>query len=150
MKLNLIADHRGALRDSKRLGRGIGSGKGKTCGRGYKGQKSRTGVSLKGFEGGQMPLIRRLPKRGFVPYQRKRYAELTFSRLMTAFEKGVLAVSDEITAVLLKEKGLVKHVRDGVRLIGSASLKEKISVRLAGVSTSAKKAIEEAGGKVLD
>jgi large subunit ribosomal protein L15 len=137
MKLNELADNKGARYVSKRVGRGIGSGKGKTAGSGQKGQKSRSGVSLAGFEGGQMPLYRRLPKRGFTNIFAKEFAEVNIGRLQAA-----------IDAAALKAAGVVRRVKDGVRLLGNGEITAKIEIEVAGASKSAVTAVEKAGGKV--
>lgn len=148
MELNTIRDVL-AWTTSKRVGRGIGSGKGKTCGRGYKGQKSRTGVALKGFEGGQSPLHRRLPKRGFVPPRSVRLGELTVQRLATLCEAGFFTAGQSVTLDVLREKGVVGRSLEGVRVIGLGTLPFSLTVDVAGVSVGARAAIEKAGGKVL-
>ena len=148
MKLNDLRDNPGARKKRMSVGRGIGSGKGKTCGRGVKGQKARTGVSIRGFEGGQMPLHRRLPKRGFKALFPKDYAELNLSRLQQAIEAGRLDVAQPVTEAILRENGLVSKTRDGVRLLGQGEIKVKINLTVAGASASAIAAIEKAGGTV--
>lgn len=145
MQLNTITDNRGSSKKRKRVGRGIGSSKGKTCGRGHKGQKSRTGVSVKGFEGGQMPIHMRMPKRGFKPINPRRYQELSLERLAFLIDKGKLSKDEVITADLLKTKGCIKHCRDGVRLIGRATL-PALRIGLTSFSSPARKCIEDAGG----
>lgn len=148
MKLNDLRDNPGARKKRMSVGRGIGSGKGKTCGRGVKGQKARTGVSIRGFEGGQMPLHRRLPKRGFVTMFPKDYAELNLGRLQQAIEAGRLDAKKPITEDMLMEAGVCARARDGVRLLGKGELKVKVDLTVAGASASAVKAVEKAGGKV--
>ncbi|MDP6352095.1 MAG: 50S ribosomal protein L15 [Alphaproteobacteria bacterium] len=148
MKLNELKDNPGARRDRKRIGRGIGSGKGKTAGRGHKGQKSRSGVAIKGFEGGQMPLYRRLPKRGFKNKFAKSFAAVNVGRLQTAIDAGKIDTGATITAEALRAAGVVRRVRDGVRLLGNGVLTAKVSVAVAGASKSAVAAVEKAGGKV--
>ena len=125
MKLNELADNPGASRARTRRGRGIGSGKGGTAGRGHKGQKSRSGVSLKGFEGGQMPLYRRLPKHGFKNIFRKRYAAVNVGRLQQAVDAGRLDPAAPVTPAALEAAGVVTRVRDGVRLLGAASFRRR-------------------------
>jgi len=149
MKLNEISDNPGAKRTRVRVGRGIGSGKGKTGGRGVKGQKSRSGVAIKGFEGGQMPIHRRLPKRGFTNIFRKRYVAVNVGRLQQAIDAGKLDAKTTITAEVLKAAGVVTHVRDGVRLLGKGELKTKLSLEVAGASKGALAAVEKAGGSVV-
>ncbi len=148
MKLNEIADRPGARQARKRVGRGIGSGLGKTAGRGHKGQKSRTGVAVGGFEGGQMPLYRRLPKRGFTNISRKSYAEVNLGRVQTAIDAGKLDAKETVTADALVAAGVVRRVKDGVRLLGTGELKAKVSFKVAGASKAAIEAVEKAGGKV--
>jgi large subunit ribosomal protein L15 len=148
MRLNEVRDRPGATRDKKRLGRGIGSGKGKTSGRGVKGQKARSGVAIKGFEGGQMPLHRRLPKRGFNNIFAKKYNELHLGRVQAAIDAGVLDAKQPVTVAALKGAGLVRRERDGVRLLGQGELKAKLTFEVAGASASAIKAVEAAGGTV--
>ncbi len=148
MKLNEIRDDAGARRGRTRVGRGIGCGKGKTCGRGMKGQKSRSGVALKGFEGGQMPLNRRLPKRGFNNIWAKRYAVVNLGRLQQAVDAGKLDAAAPVTAETLKAAGVVTHIRDGVRLLGKGTLEAKLAISVAGASAAAVAAVEKAGGSV--
>jgi large subunit ribosomal protein L15 len=148
MKLNDLRDNPGARKKPITVGRGIGSGKGKTCGRGGKGQKARTGVSIRGFEGGQMPLHRRLPKRGFVNIFAKEYVEITLERLQKAIESGKVDARQAITSESLMKAGVVAKARDGVRLIGKGEVKGKLQISVAGASKSAIAAIEKAGGSV--
>ncbi len=148
MKLNDLRDNPGARKKKMSVGRGIGSGKGKTSGRGVKGQKARTGVSIRGFEGGQMPIHRRLPKRGFVMLFGSDYAELNVGRLQEAIEAGRIDAKKAITEDMLFETGLVKKARDGVRLLGKGALKAKVDITVAGASAGAKAAVEKAGGKL--
>lgn len=148
MKLNDLRDNPGARKKRMTVGRGIGSGKGKTCGRGVKGQKARTGVSIRGFEGGQMPIHRRLPKRGFNMLFAREYAELNVGRLQEAIDAGRIDAKKPITEDMLLETGIVGKSRDGVRLLGKGSLKAKIDITVAGASTGAVAAVEKAGGKV--
>jgi large subunit ribosomal protein L15 len=148
MKLNEIADNAGARKARMRVGRGIGSGKGKTAGRGVKGQKSRTGVAIKGFEGGQMPLYRRIPKRGFLPPHQKAWAEVNLGTLQKAIDEKKLDASKTIDAAAMQAAGLFKKSLDGVRLLGKGEIKTKIEVKVAGASASAIAAVEKAGGKV--
>jgi len=149
MKLNEIRDNKGARKSLMRVARGVGSGKGRTAGRGIKGQKSRTGVSINAFEGGQMPVYRRLPKRGFKNIFRKSYAVINVGDLQKAIEAKVLSASKEINAVALMEAGIIKKVQDGVRLLGNGELKTKITVRVVGATETAKSAVEKAGGEVI-
>jgi large subunit ribosomal protein L15 len=148
MRLNAITDRPGATKAKKRLGRGMGSGLGKTSGRGHKGQKSRSGVALKGFEGGQMPLDRRLPKRGFKNIFSNEFNEINLGRIQQAVESGRLDGSKTITVTALKEAGLIRREKDGVRLLGMGELKAKLSFEVTGASQSAIKAIEAKGGTV--
>jgi len=148
MKLNEIADNAGARTRRMRVGRGIGSGKGKTAGRGVKGQKSRTGVAIKGFEGGQMPLHRRLPKRGFLPPHQKTWQIVNLGSLQKAIDDKKLDAGQTIDAAAMQAAGLFKNASDGVRLLGKGEIKTKIDVKVAGASASAIAAVEKAGGKV--
>jgi large subunit ribosomal protein L15 len=148
MKLNELSDNQGATKARKRVGRGIGSGTGKTGGRGVKGQKSRSGVAIKGFEGGQMPIHRRLPKRGFNNIFSKNFAEVNLGRLQTAIDAGKLDANKTIDAAALKEAGVVRRVKDGVRILGGGELKAKVSLDVAGASASAIAAVEKAGGSI--
>jgi large subunit ribosomal protein L15 len=148
MKLNEIADNDGASKARMRIGRGIGSGKGKTGGRGVKGQKARTGVRVKGFEGGQMPLHRRLPKRGFTPPHSKDYNEVNLSRIQAAFDAGKLTRDAPITIGVLIAAGLCTKHRDGVKILGMGELGAALAFEVAAASKSAIAAIEKAGGSV--
>jgi large subunit ribosomal protein L15 len=148
MKLNELAPAEGAKKNEMRVGRGIGSGKGKTCGRGQKGQKAREGVALGGFEGGQMPLYRRLPKSGFTNPFRKHHAEVTLGRLQAAVDAERLDPKNPIDEAALLAAGVVRRVRAGVRLIGGGELKAKLNLTLTGASGPAKAAVEAAGGSV--
>jgi large subunit ribosomal protein L15 len=148
MRLNAISDRPGATKAKKRLGRGIGSGLGKTAGKGTKGQKARAGVAIKGFEGGQMPLHRRLPKRGFNNIFAKKLNELNLGRIQQAVDAGVLDAKKPITVAALKEAGLIRREKDGVRLLGNGELKAKLAFEVTGASQSAIKAVEAKGGTV--
>lgn len=148
MRLNEIKDRDGARKARVRIGRGIGSGVGKTGGRGGKGQTARSGVAIGGFEGGQMPLFRRLPKRGFKPINRKRFNELTLARLQEAIDDGRLPVSGTIDAAALVEAGVVRRVLDGVRVVATGELKSKVALKVNHVSAGARAAIEQAGGSI--
>jgi large subunit ribosomal protein L15 len=148
MKLNEITDNEGARKRRMRVGRGIGSGKGKTSGRGVKGQKSRTGVAIKGFEGGQMPLHRRLPKRGFRPPHQKEWQVVNLGALQKAIDDKKLDAGQPIDAAAMQAAGLFKKAGDGVRLLGKGEIKSRIEVKVAGASASAIAAVEKAGGKV--
>src|SRR4030095_5396009 len=148
MKLNDIADKAGSRKARMRVGRGIGSGKGKTAGRGGKGQTARSGVRIKGFEGGQMPLHRRLPKRGFNNIFAKKLNELNLGRIQQAVDAGLLDGKKPITVAALKEAGLIRREKDGVRLLGNGELKAKLAFEVTGASQSAIKAVEAKGGTV--
>ena len=148
MRLNELSDNPGATKKRKRVGRGIGSGSGKTAGRGHKGQKSRSGVALKGFEGGQMPIHRRLPKRGFTNIFRKDHAEVGLGRVQEAIDAGKLDAKQTIDAAALKEAGLVRRVKDGVRLLNNGELTAAVTFEVAGASRPAVAAVEKAGGTV--
>lgn len=150
MKLNEIRDNEGARHKFKRIGRGIGSGKGKTSGRGVKGQKARSGVTLNGFEGGQLPIYRRLPKRGFVNIFRVEYAPLNIGTLNDAIEAGRLSADGPIDEAALKASGIVKRSGKfaGVRLLGKGAITRKVSITVSGASPAAIAAVEAAGGAV--
>jgi large subunit ribosomal protein L15 len=148
MKLNEIRDNAGSRKNRMRVGRGIGSGKGKTAGRGVKGQTSRTGVAIKGFEGGQMPLHRRLPKRGFVNIFAKDYSVANLGKIQQAIESGKLDAGQPITGENLVAAGVAQNSRDGVRLLGKGALTTKASFVVAGASASAIAAVEALGGTV--
>jgi large subunit ribosomal protein L15 len=148
MKLNELADKEGAKRNRFRIGRGIGSGKGKTGGRGGKGQTARSGVRIKGFEGGQMPLHRRLPKRGFNNVFALKLNEVNLARVQVAIDKGVLDTNAVVDAAALVKAGVLRRVRDGVRLLGGGEIKTKVNFSVYGASKSAVAAIEKAGGSV--
>lgn len=148
MKLNDLRDNQGARKKPITVGRGIGSGKGKTSGRGVKGQKARTGVSIRGFEGGQMPLHRRLPKRGFKTLFPKDYAELNIGRLQEAIDAGRIDAKKLITEDMLLKAGVVAKSKDGVRLLGKGAIKAKVDLTVAGATAGAIAAVEKAGGKV--
>ncbi len=149
MKLNQLSDNRGARKRRMRIGRGIGSGKGKTAGRGGKGQTARTGVALNGYEGGQMPLHRRLPKRGFNNIFRPRYVEVNLGRLQAAIDAGRLDPGAPVNAAALIAAGIIRRERDGVRLLGKGELRAKLTVEVAGASQSAAAAVERAGGTIV-
>jgi large subunit ribosomal protein L15 len=148
MKLSELADRPGARKRPRRVGRGIGSGKGKTAGRGVKGQKARSGVAVKGFEGGQMPLHRRLPKRGFKNVFAKRFNEVNLGRVQQAIEAGKLDPAVIVDAEALVKAGILRRAKDGVRLLGEGELKVAVTVAVAGASKSATAAVEKAGGSV--
>jgi large subunit ribosomal protein L15 len=148
MKLNEIRDKAGARKAGRRVGRGIGSGKGKTAGRGVKGQKARSGVAIKGFEGGQMPLHRRLPKRGFKNIFRKAFNEINLGRVQQALDAGKLDAGATVDVAALVASGLLRRPKDGVRLLGAGELTAKVAFTVAGASKSAVAAVEKAGGSV--
>ena len=148
MKLNEIRDNPGARRPRKRVGRGIGSGKGKTSGRGQKGQKSRSGVSLLGFEGGQMPLYRRLPKRGFHNIFRKNYRVLNLGRLQAAIDAGKIDPKQPIDEETLVAAGLIKTRRDGIRILAKGEITASVTLQVSGASKAAVEAVEKAGGSI--
>ena len=148
MNLNELNDNEGAVTARMRVGRGVGSGKGKTCGRGVKGQKSRSGVSINGFEGGQMPIHMRIPKRGFNKHNAKEYAWVNLSILETAIKAGKLDVAQEITEATLVAAGVVRRAKDGIRLLGKGELTAKVNLVLTGASKSAIAAVEKIGGTV--
>jgi large subunit ribosomal protein L15 len=148
MKLNQIADKVGARKKRMRIGRGIGSGKGKTGGRGGKGQTARSGVRIKGFEGGQMPLHRRLPKRGFNNIFALKLNEVNLGRVQAAIEAGKLSTDREVDATALVAAGVLRRAKDGVRLLGSGEIKTQVNFVVYGASKSAVAAVEKAGGSV--
>ena len=146
MKLNEIRDNLGARRAKMRICRGIGSGKGKTGGRGGKGQTARTGVAINGFEGGQMPLFRRLPKRGFCNIFAKKFAEINLCHLQKAIDAGTLDPKQTIDGKALVAAGLVRREWDGIRLLGKGEIKAKVSLEVMGASKAAIASVEKAGG----
>lgn len=148
MKLNEISDKDGATHSRKRLGRGIGSGSGKTAGRGVKGQKARSGVAVNGFEGGQMPLYRRLPKRGFTNIFRKDFNTVSLGRIQKAIDAGKLDAALPIDAAALVAAGVIRRARDGVRVLADGELKAKLNLDVAGASKPAVEKVEAAGGSV--
>ena len=148
MKLNELKPAKGSVKERTRVGRGIGSGKGKTSGAGQKGQKARSGVAINGFEGGQMPIYRRLPKMGFNNPNRKRYAEITPGRIQAALDSKKLDGKGDITEETLVKSGVIGSAYDGVRLIGGGEIKSKVSLKIAGASKGAQEAVEKAGGSV--
>ena len=150
MKLNDISDNPGATKKRKRVGRGIGSGTGKTSGSGHKGQKARSGVSINGFEGGQMPIHRRLPKRGFTNIFRKQYVEVNLGRLQAAIDAGKLDARKPVDSAALMGAGVISKPRDGVRILGKGELtSKKLEIHAAGASKSAFAAVEAGGGKIV-
>jgi len=148
MKLNELKPNRGATHNYKRVGRGIGSGKGKTSGRGVKGQKARSGVAVKGFEGGQMPLYMRLPKHGFKNIFSKNYATLTLATLQAALDKGLIDAKGTVDENALLKAKVISNKRDGVRLVGKGSLKSKIALKISGATKAASEAVSKAGGSI--
>ncbi|QOZ26569.1 50S ribosomal protein L15 [Bradyrhizobium sp. CCBAU 51753] len=148
MKLSDIADNAGSRKKRMRVGRGIGSGKGKTSGRGGKGQTARSGVRIKGFEGGQMPMHRRLPKRGFNNIFRLEFAEINLDRLQDAIDNKLVDVSETVNAESLVKAGVLRRAKDGVRLLGRGEIKAKLTIEVHGASKSAIAAVEKAGGSV--
>ena len=150
MKLNEVRDNPGATRNAKRVGRGVGSGTGKTSGSGHKGQKARSGVSINGFEGGQMPIHRRLPKRGFNNIFRKKYAEVNLGHLQDAVDAGKLDAKKPVDAAALVGAGVISKVRDGVRILAKGELTaKKVEIHAAGASKAATEAVEKMGGKII-
>ena len=150
MKLNEVKDNPGATKKRKRVGRGVGSGTGKTSGSGHKGQKARSGVSINGFEGGQMPIHRRLPKRGFTNIFRKKYVEVNLGRLQAAIDSGRLDAGKPVDAAALVGAGVISKTRDGVRILAKGELTaKKIEIHAAGASKAAVAAVEAAGGKIV-
>ena len=148
MKLSDIADNAGSRKKRMRVGRGIGSGKGKTAGRGGKGQTARSGVRIKGFEGGQMPLHRRLPKRGFNNIFALEFVEINLDRIQQAIDAKIIDAKDTINAENLVKTGVLRRPKDGVRLLGRGELKAKVNIEVHGASKSAVAAVEKAGGTV--
>src|SRR3977135_3477528 len=148
MKLSDIADNAGSRKKRMRVGRGIGSGKGKTAGRGGKGQTARSGVRIKGFEGGQMPLHRRLPKRGFNNIFRVEFAEINLDRIQQAVDSKLIDVEQTVNAESLVKSGVIRRAKAGVRLLGRGELKAKLNIEVHGASKSAVAAVEKAGGTV--
>jgi large subunit ribosomal protein L15 len=148
MKLNEISDVEGATHSRKRLGRGIGSGSGKTGGRGVKGQKSRSGVAINGFEGGQMPIYRRLPKRGFNNISSKEFNVVSVGRIQTAIDAKKLDAKADVTLEALKAAGVIRKAKDGVRILSDGELKSKVEIVANGASKAAIEKIEKAGGSI--
>ncbi|MBE0532801.1 MAG: 50S ribosomal protein L15 [Rhodospirillales bacterium] len=149
MRLNELRDNPGSHRPRKRIGRGIGSGTGKTSGKGQKGQKSRSGVSLLGFEGGQMPLYRRLPKRGFNNIFRKEFLVINLGDLQKAVDAGKLDAEKPINADAFRAAGMIKKRKVGIRLLAKGELKAKVTVEVDGASKAAIEGVEKAGGKIV-
>jgi large subunit ribosomal protein L15 len=148
MKLNQITDNEGARKKRMRVGLGVGSGKGKTAGRGVKGQKARRGVAINGFEGGQMPIYMRLPKRGFTPFSSQTFSEVNVGRIEDAVKAGKLDAKKPIDAAALVAAGVLRRSKDGVRLLAKGEIKTKVELVVHGASKAAIEAVEKAGGKV--
>ena len=148
MKLNELADNPGAAKKQKRVARGPGSGKGKMAGRGVKGQKSRSGVAIGGYEGGQMPLYRRLPKRGFTKPNRKEFAVVNLGLIEKFIAAGKLDIKAEITEDILVAAGLTNTKRDGIRILNKGEITSKVNLTVTGASAAAVEAIQKAGGKI--
>lgn len=148
MKLNELKPQEGSVKKGKRVGRGIGSGKGKTCGVGQKGQKARSGVAIKGFEGGQMPLYQRLPKRGFNNKFAKKYATISLGRLQQAIDAKMIDAKKTIDEEALVSAKVITRKRDGVRLLANGELKAKVELKISGASKAAAAAVEKAGGSL--
>lgn len=149
MELNTLTDNKGSTRNRRRVGRGVGSGIGKTSGSGHKGQKARSGVAIKGFEGGQMPIHRRLPKRGFVNIFRKNYIEVNIGEIQKAIDDGKIDPSNPVDVNALRTAGLVGKPKDGIRLLGNGNISSKIEVHVIGASKPAILAVEKKGGSVV-
>ncbi len=148
MKLNEIKDNEGSTKNRKRVGRGIGSGSGKTGGRGVKGQKARSGVAINGFEGGQMPIYRRLPKRGFTNIFASDFVIVSLDRVQKAIDAGKLDAKATVDAAALKAAGVIRREKDGVRILADGELKAKVAFEVAGASKPAVEKIEKAGGSI--
>ena len=148
MNLNEIKDNRNATKNKKRLGRGIGSGTGKTSGKGHKGQKARSGVSIKGFEGGQMPIHRRLPKRGFTNINRVSFTELNFSRIEELIDNKKVDIKKTINPQILLDLGIISSLNTKVKLLSKGEIKSKINIEVAAASSSAKQSVEKLGGSI--
>ena len=148
MKLNQLRDQEGATKNRKRVGRGIGSGMGKTAGRGVKGQKARSGVAINGFEGGQMPVYRHLPKRGFNNLFAKSFNEVSVGRVQTAIDAGKLDASKTVDSAALKAAGVIRREKDGFRLLSDGELKAKVTFDVAGASKAAIEKVTKTGGVV--
>jgi large subunit ribosomal protein L15 len=148
MKLNEIKDNEGSTKNRKRVGRGIGSGSGKTGGRGVKGQKARSGVAINGFEGGQMPIYRRLPKRGFTNIFASDFVIVSLDRVQKAIDAGKLDAKTTVDAAALKAAGVIRREKDGVRILADGELKAKVAFEVAGASKPAIEKIEKAGGSI--
>jgi large subunit ribosomal protein L15 len=148
MKLNELAPKEGSIKERRRVGRGMGSGMGKTASKGHKGQKARSGVAIKGYEGGQMPLYQRLPKRGFNARVANNYAEVNLAKLQQFIDAKKLDTKGTITEETLVKSGVVRRAKDGIRLLGNGELSAKVTLNITGATKSAIAAVEKAGGKV--
>ena len=148
MKLNTLKDNKGATSSLKRVGRGTGSGIGKTSGKGHKGQKSRSGVSIKGFEGGQMPIHRRLPKRGFKKYNRKTYKILNLGDIQNIIDKGKIDPTKEINNEMIISSGIFSNIKDGIRVLARGEIKNKVNIIVNGASKTAIEKVKKAGGSL--
>ncbi len=149
MRLNEIRDNKGSTKPRKRIGRGIGSGTGKTSGKGHKGQKSRSGVSIKGFEGGQMPIHRRLPKRGFTNINRVNYIELNLDKIQNLIDSKKIDPKKAINHKVLQNLGLIRSKQGKIKLLGKGSIKSKIDIEVSASSKTAKDSVEKIGGSVV-
>ena len=149
MELNKLNDNDGAKSSKKRLGRGVGSGFGKTSGKGHKGQKSRSGVSIKGFEGGQMPIHRRLPKRGFNKHNRKVYRILNLGDLQKVIDNGKIDIKKEINNSVILSTGIIKNLKDGIRILARGKITSKVNILVDGASKNAIEQVEKAGGNLV-
>ena len=148
MELNTLKDNKGATSSHKRVGRGTGSGIGKTSGKGHKGQKSRSGVSINGFEGGQMPIHRRLPKRGFKKYNRKNYKIINIGDIQNIIDKGKIDPSKEINNDMIISSGVFSNIKDGIRVLARGEIKNKVNIIVNGASKSAIEKVKKAGGSI--
>ena len=148
MELNTLNDNDGATSSKKRLGRGVGSGLGKTSGKGHKGQKSRSGVSIKGFEGGQMPIHRRLPKRGFNKHNRKVYRILNLGDLQKIIDNGKIDIKKEINSSVFLSSGVIKNLKDGIRILGRGKITSKVNILVDGASKNAIEQVKKVGGNL--
>ena len=148
MELNKLNDNDGAKSSKKRLGRGVGSGLGKTSGKGHKGQKSRSGVSIKGFEGGQMPIHRRLPKRGFNKHNRKVYRVLNLGDLQKVIDNGKIDIKKEINSSVILSSGVIKNLKDGIRILARGKITSKVNILVDGASKSAIEQVKKVGGNL--
>ena len=148
MELNKLNDNDGAKSSKKRLGRGVGSGLGKTSGKGHKGQKSRSGVSIKGFEGGQMPIHRRLPKRGFNKHNRKVYRILNLGDLQKVIDNGKIDIKKEINSSVILSSGIIKNLKDGIRILARGKITSKVNILVNGASKNAIEQVKKVGGNL--